>query len=33
MNLPEKFEDLTQEQKDILAELGFNYMKAINGAN
>lgn len=29
MELPEKIEDLTQEQKELLIKIGFNYMKSI----
>lgn len=32
MELPEKLEDLTQEQKEKLAEIGFVYMKSIGKA-
>lgn len=32
MELPEKLEDLTQEQKEKLAEIGFIYMKSIDKA-
>lgn len=32
MELPEKLEDLTQEQKERLAEIGFNYVKSIDKA-
>lgn len=32
MELPEKLDDLTEEQKEKLAEIGFNYMKSIDKA-
>ena len=32
MELPEKFENLTEEQKEKLAEIGFNYVRSIGKA-